>query len=449
MASVASDATDDADGDAFSALPQALLLRVFACLPVDALLRCAEVSRIWAQAVAEHSLWARVDVTAESGGMRRPATDALLRAAARRAGSHLHALDVSRCEHVTRTALQAVVTTASGGALRELRACTRDDGELLLRVEHVRALLAAAPGLRALHASVFASAANAAALLRNEAPFQPLRLHWLRVRLPDDDPQAVLSLAADVAHHASPLAQLTLSDAPLGEAALLDAVVDAALASGLQALDLDECRVVAHEASPALARLLRGTALRELRICEGFLRRPLLSDAASSAQLADALRANATLTRLALVNVDLFRTHAAALPLLAACASHASLAALDVSHNHVPIDVRAEVGQALGALLAADAPALRSLDVTECWLGAPGLQALLDGLAHNASLTALRCADNRMSEAFAAEVLLPALRAHAALHTLAAASSDWEAEGHEPAKRAAEALVASRRSCSG
>jgi hypothetical protein len=443
MASAATDATEEApaaDGDAFAALPQALLLRVFACLPLDALLRCAEVSKSWAEALAERSLWARVDIS-PSSGMARLATDTLLRAAARRAGAHLRALDVSHCEHVTRNALQAVAT-ASGGALLELRACTRDDGELLLRVEHVRALLAAAPGMRALHASAFVSAADAALLLRNEAPFGALRLHWLRVRMQEDDPHAVLSLAADVARH-PPLAQLTLSDAPLGEAAPLDAVVDAALASGLSGLDLDECHVIAREASPALARLLRGAALRELRIREGFLRRPLLSDAASSAPLAEALRANATLTRLSLVNVDLFRTHAAALPLLAACGSHVSLAELDISHNHVPLDVRDGVGRALGALLAADG-ALRGLNVTECWLGAPGLAALLDGLARNSSLTALRCADNRMSEAFAAEALLPAVRAHAALRHLAAASSDWDAEGHEPAKRAAEALVASR-----
>jgi hypothetical protein len=75
-------------------------------------------------------------------------------------------------------------------------------------------------------------------------------------------------------------------------------------------------------------------------------------------------------------------------------------------------------GAALGALLAANAPALRELDVSCCHLGDAGMGPLLQALPRNTHLRELTCGSNDMSDAFARDVLLPAVRANGSLRTL-------------------------------
>jgi hypothetical protein len=70
------------------------------------------------------------------------------------------------------------------------------------------------------------------------------------------DEAAVLSLAADVAGHAW-LAELLLDHLPLNTAAALDALVYAALARRLRAVNLCDCSL-SPASAPALARLVRG-----------------------------------------------------------------------------------------------------------------------------------------------------------------------------------------------
>jgi hypothetical protein len=110
----------------FESLPSALALAVFARLPADARLRCAEVCPSWRVMLRERNLWLRLDLSPASGGLARPATDALLHAAAARAAGGLQSLDVTDCTKITHEALRAVAA-ANAGALRELRAC----GDLL------------------------------------------------------------------------------------------------------------------------------------------------------------------------------------------------------------------------------------------------------------------------------------------------------------------------------
>jgi hypothetical protein len=134
--------------------------------------------------------------------------------------------------------------------------------------------------------------------------------------------------------------------------------------------------------------------------------------------LAAALRANSTLTSLSLKGAGVFHDAAAGVALLDAMTGHASVQTLSLFYNHVADADRAAVGAALGALIAADAPALTHLDVRWCNLGDDGLRALFQALPHNTHLRALECTQNGISDAFARDVLLPAVRANTSLRKL-------------------------------
>jgi hypothetical protein len=54
-------------GDPFAALPHALALALFALLPVDQRMRCAEVCRGWRAVLSDASLWLRVDLSPAGG----------------------------------------------------------------------------------------------------------------------------------------------------------------------------------------------------------------------------------------------------------------------------------------------------------------------------------------------------------------------------------------------
>ena len=80
-------------------------------------------------------------------------------------------------------------------------------------------------------------------------------------------------------------------------------------------------------------------------------------------------------------------------------------------------------------------------------LGDAGMGPLLDALAQNTHLRLLYCTNTGMSEGFARDRFLPAVRANTSLKVLCA-SSNWggDAHGQAPAEvLEAEALVAARR----
>jgi hypothetical protein len=95
--------------------------------------------------------------------------------------------------------------------------------------------------------------------------------------------------------------------------------------------------------------------------------------------------------------------------LLDAAAALPALSESDLSLSHVQDTVAA--GQALGALLRANLPSLRTLIVDNCHLGDEGLAPLLDGLAANTHLRELECLENETSEEFERNRLAPALDA--------------------------------------
>jgi hypothetical protein len=307
----------------------------------------------------------------------------------------------------------------------------------------ILALLGAAPLLHTLEADVLcANAADAHRVLRNEPPFGPLRVRHLSVRARAATADAFLALAADLAAHAW-LASVWLLCMPLDAPGAMDALVDAALARRLSYVRLGNCNL-SPASAPALARLLRGDSLAKLNISGANMQ---LLDEPAATLLANALRANTSLTALTLVHMRLWRDAAAAAVLMGALTAHPRLRLLDLSANDpndggLPAE---EAGAALGALLLANTPALQTLHISWCGLGDEAMGPVVEALRHNTHLTKLDCSSNDMSAAFARDELLPAVRANTSLRELVAAEEEEEdEEGWDVAEREAEALVAAR-----
>jgi hypothetical protein len=390
----------------FARLPNALLLLILALLPVDTRLRCAKVCRGWRAAVADVNVWLRLDLSPESGVARCLMTNALLRAAAARAGGGLLSLAVKECPDITREALLAVAT-ANAATLREARLCLGSVNETL-GCEQLEALLRGAPLLRTLHADVWCTAAEARRLLRNEPPFEALRVRHLAVFELAGRVAETLELAADLTTHAAvhaSLEVLRLAHAPLNEAAALDAVVDAALVCRLSQLELVACRI-SPASAPALARLLGGGALTTLKI---YALGGQLLDEPAAVILGDALRSNSMLTSLFLFDTRLWQVPAAGVALLNALTAHPGICELDLDFNAVGA-AQQQAGAAFGALVAANAPALCELNIRGCGLGDAGMGPLVDALPHNTHLRSLLCSGHGASAAFVRARLLPALR---------------------------------------
>ena len=408
-----------------SSLPPALVQRILALLPVDARARASTVCRSWRDALADARLWTRLDLSDASSVTCRLSARVLLAAAARAHGT-LQALDVCRADEAFRSEAVLQVVQANKDMLRELRAgfCTVDDDD---DDEHTLIpWLHAAPELRVLSANVCCSLEQAPALLRNEPPYGRLQLRQLFVEMPDDDDnflaedvnEWVLALAEALPAHAS-LRSLIFLLSHLESEAAFDALVNAVLAArppcALPLLELRSCNLPPTSTS-SLARLLGGGTLTQLRLIDCPA---LLNEAPSVAVLAAALHANSTLKTLYLTNGDLWtRVHRPGIVLLGALTGHFSLQSLNLRAKKSVSDQEAEVGDALGALVAANARALTHLDVSGCEMRDAALGPLCDALPHNTHLRSLDVSSNDFSAAFAAERLLPAVRANDSLRWL-------------------------------
>ena len=387
------------------ALPHALGARIWAALPCDARLRCRQVCRGWRHALAEPRLWTEIDLTATSGVVAR-VTPALLLAATARAGGRLERLSLTYAAELH--AVPLAVLASNADTLRLLRLeCPQHAGYVSYNV--CTELLRAAPRQCVVEADVSVLDEHAGRMLRNEEPFQALRLRRLQLftRLVAPDP--IAAWAAELAAHAS-LRELSLWSARNAD---LDAVVDAALTLRLRKLELMGCNVrPAHAVS--LSRLLRCGALCELTVRNAAF---AMLDAGAAALLADALRSNRTLTSLSLRSVRLWHDVDAARALFDALVGHASLTSIDLSQNG-DLDAEGAVGTLLGALVAANSP-LRVLDIsnhqyTDDQLPGP----LVDALQRNTHLYELRCSANTWNDAFVRDQLMPALAANTSLWVL-------------------------------
>jgi hypothetical protein len=214
-------------------------------------------------------------------------------------------------------------------------------------------------------------------------------------------------MAADLAAHAS-LKGVELNNAPLHTLAALDAVADAALTRQMDSVSIWRCRL-SPASSPALVRLLSSGTLTELSLFQ----HDQALDGPSAALLGEALRANATLTTLSIHGFLWLDLNAASV-LLSALAGHRSVRTLKLYQNYGAV-VGPAVGAALGALIAANASELTELNVSHNHLGDAVLRPLLEALPANTHLRTLTLSYNDMSEAFARDVLVPAVRANTSL----------------------------------
>jgi hypothetical protein len=421
---------------ALAPLPLALAQRVFVSLPVDSRARAACVSRAWRDALADPAQWTRLVVSEEGGIPWARATDVLLLGAVTRARGRLHRLDVTGPHQITPAVLRAVLAL-NARSLRVLRVHTvatideagEDEPSHVLLLEP---LLRAAPQLRVLDACGTCMCDSAPRFMRAQPPFGPLQLRSLQVDcLQSDDADAFRGGLDSVAPFAAALAdaalQPTLAHVNLLRAdtqrpEVMDALVDAALARPLRKLSLATCT---PPAAAPLARLLRGGTLTYLTWWRDDPEHALLApdapmlDAAGAALVADALRATTALASLRLTQANLCGDMQAALVLLSALVGHRSLRELLLTRERPATAVEgAKLGAALGALVAADAPALQSLNVTSCFLCDGGLAPIVDALPRNRHLRGLDISDNALSEEYARERLLPAVRANTSLREL-------------------------------
>ena len=428
---------------ALAPLPLPLVHRIFLLLTVDERARAACVSRGWRTALADAALWTELDLTAlfkhnAEVFKREPAAraGALLHGAARRAHGQLRSLITAWPLSATTPALLEVLA-ANAGSLRELKmpsiiSFTWPCEDRLLSI--VEPLFAAAPRLEFVDTNVTATWQDALRLLRGEGPLSRVRLREVSASFTkhnvDGDMAEPFGGLERVELFAAALADATLQPtlsavcialADLQQPGVIDALADAVLARGggkagrMRSLEFQACT---PPAPASLARLLSGGVLT----CLTFrgeapgVSTPLF-DPAGATLVADALRTNTTLTSLLVNDAGLFCDMVAAQTLLAALVGHRSICSLELIFDDSTAEPVA-LGAALAAIVAADAPALKTLDVCGCGLGDDGLEPLLDALPANGHLRTLWLAANSMSATFVREHLLPAVRSNTALQQL-------------------------------
>ena len=255
--------------EALAPLPRGFVRAVFLLLPVDTRLFCSEVSRAWRVLLADKTLFARLDLSTSSG--LKYFSWPLLCAAVAKAGGQLRTLNLTgqlfwgKGDHLQ---LLREIVTANAATLTELRMGTRD----CLSANQIRYLLRAAPGLSLLETFVFVwdDYEVLRAMLRNEPPFQALRLRRLDIVFRGVGNEELLILCSALRRHAS-LEEMLVQGVVLETAASMGAFVDALIALRLRGLEFFACRI-APVALPELTRLVSAGALRELDVASDGVR---------------------------------------------------------------------------------------------------------------------------------------------------------------------------------
>jgi hypothetical protein len=421
---------------ALAPLPMPLVHRIFLLLPVDERARAACICKGWRAVLAEPALWTQLDLLAlfernKERFKREPErAGALLRGAARRAQGQVQRLVVSwPLDAATPVLLE--VLAANAGSLRELKlpgifAFVWPCEDRLLSI--VEPLFAAAPRLEFVDTDVTATWQDAQRLLRVEGPLSRVRLRRLfasftkhsvdgEMAEPFGGLERIQLIAAALADATlqPTLSAMCIGLADLQQPGVIDALADAVLARRLRSLEFQACT---PPAPASLARLLAGgvlTCLTFRGVAPG-VSTPLF-DPAGATLVAAALRANTTLTSLVVSDAGLFSDTEAAQTLLAALVGHRSICSLELTYDDSTEEPEA-LGAALGAIVAADAPALVTLDVSGCGLGLEGLALLVGALPQNRHLRTLVLSFNGISATFVRDHLLPAVRANTSLRQL-------------------------------
>lgn len=393
----------DASGASFEALAVAVLHVIAPTLPVDARARAACVCRAWRDFLADPALWQVLDLTRAGGVAAGRVTDGgLLRGAFNRAAGRVRVLRLEHTLTVELNELLIELILSDGAQLQQL------SGGVTLGVDHLAEVLAAAPRLQVFDAHVGGDCRELLPLLRNDAPFGPVRVAELEIGLRDVAEGDVSALAAAVAAH-EPLKGLRLGDADFrsGLGALL---LDAASERRVTKLFIDDECLLDADSVPALARLLQRGSLTRLEITCQF---PRVQEA-RMLELCAGLCACRALTHLRLrLNRLLGGENRCPVTVLIGEALLAlpALAVLDLSWSL--LDDPYAAGLSLGALLAVDPPSLRTLNLDVCSLG-PGMIPLLRGLEQNTHLRELSWLGNNLPTSFKRERMAPAMAALAA-----------------------------------
>ena len=377
----------------FDALPEPVMRVLFLALPVDERARAACVCRSWRAFLADVSLWQVLDLTPAGGVAAERVTENLVRCAVRRAAGQLRELSTRALS----IALLVAVFRSDGAELQQVST------DRWLPIQELEAVLAAAPRLQLLSTGVSGASTDLLPVLRNDPPYGPLRVSVLETFDFDRPPAAVLvALAAAIAAHES-LDGLQLVEGHFARG--LNALVDAAAQRRVSFLSIGFGCTLDAESVHALARVLQRGSLTKLQVyCPDF---PPAQEE-SWPVLCAALRACPTLTQLnlRLEPLDEISRHDFT-ELVDAAAALPALSPLDLWRTD--LEDPEDAGHALGRLLRANLPSLRTLNVYACGLGDEGLAPLLDGLTANTHLRELDCRNNDLSEEFKQDRLDPAL----------------------------------------
>ena len=236
-------AASEATGSAFASLPQPLLSRILAALPVDSRARACCVCRGWRDVLAELALWTELDLSDDSGVSGALDATALLEGASRRAQGQLVELSLgSRRLFNTRDVLP--VLAANSGSLRELHlgqitAIGQVDDAEYPNLFEVRKIVQAAPQLQLVDVFCMGCFWDVApGVLRAEGALAPVRLlHrlWVRFLTPPalagslDTVAPFAAAFADAALRPA-LSQLDIMGADTQQLAVMNALVDAVMA---------------------------------------------------------------------------------------------------------------------------------------------------------------------------------------------------------------------------
>ena len=224
------------------ALPRPLALAVFALVPVDTRLRCSEVNRAWRALLADPSLYSSLDLSV-TGGLTRFSLP-LFRAAVVKAGGQLRSVDMN----------------GRGWDVY----CTNQLGPEALRPA------LDAPSLKLLKLDAFTdNKEEALPYLCNDPPWASLRLSELHLIDTCDleTLESVEAFCAGLRKHPS-LKSLSVHYGYFDTAPKMRALVDAAIAIELKAVNLSACSVL-HATVPELTRLVSAGFVRKLILSNG------------------------------------------------------------------------------------------------------------------------------------------------------------------------------------
>ena len=400
---------------------------------MDARARCSAVCRDWRALLLQPGAWLHLDLSPAAGVGKR-ADEWLLRRASGRARGQLRSLKLDGAPMPLEALLG--VFTANSASLRDVSL----RGMCVSRLD-MRRWLQAAPALRSLHVSMEGTAVELLQpdLLRSAAPAGPLRLAGLQMGPPSTPAEVAAALRAHPGAKGVKIMSIALRAAESAPA------LDALLAGRAASVRFNDCALDAASVAP-LARLIRcSKRLQHLFVCNAQHGLEPFLNAEGGAALAAALAANTTLRTLHL-SVRCWRNGEAAAAVLQAAIGHPSLQALVLPSSHLDALANpAQTGAQLAAIITANSPALTRLDISLVALTDVGMEALTDALPRNTHLRELHCARVGMSDEFASDRFLPAIRANTALRLLETGSERLPTFSPlRAALRRAEAAVAMR-----